>query len=348
MPRSLWNGAFVLLTVLSFSSALAAQTTGTHVLVIAVGGANLSNILDDPANRDFLRLMDEGTTAAATIVGHTTISDPSWTAVLTGVWSERRGVVDNVFTPWARNAPPTVFNQLELFDSNVETFAITDSQGVADAASAGAAPADVVVYIPQIRGDANWLMTDDAVGKQTVEVIASIGTADPTFVFTHFNGVEENGRRYGSDSPQYGTALRNVNENIGAIMAAVDSRGVHGRASAGDCPQSSTCEDWTIIVVTDHGHQPAPGGHGFKSPAETTTFVIAKGDDFAAGSINLQYEIVDVTPTVVTLFGGTPPALSDGVSLTTLGGSDAVPVDLHQALRDMIAIFGKLWLPGGR
>jgi hypothetical protein len=97
--------------------------------------------------------------------------------------------------------------------------------------------------------------------------------------------------------------------------------------------------EWTIIVVTDHGHQPQKGfGHGFQTPDETATFVIARGSDFNDGYINLQYEIVDTTPTVVTLFGGTPPAYSDGVSLTTLGESDELPDDLHQALEDAIAM----------
>ena len=62
-----------------------------------------------------------------------------------------------------------------------------------------------------------------------------------------------------------------------------------------------------MIVVTDHGHQPQLGfGHGFQSPDETSTFVIADGPDFQDGYINLQYEIVDTTPTVMSLFGGTP------------------------------------------
>ena len=79
-------------------------------------------------------------------------------------------------------------------------------------------------------------------------------------------------------------------------------------------------EEWTIIVVTDHGHRPEKGvGHGFQTPDETSTFVIARGPDFKDGWVNPEYEIVDTTPTVVTLFGGTPLAGSDGVSLTTLG-----------------------------
>ncbi len=58
-----------------------------------------------------------------------------------------------------------------------------------------------------------------------------------------------------------------------------------------------------------------------------------------AGAINLQYEIVDVTPTVVTLFGGTPRA-TDGTSMTELT-DNVIPVNndaaLRAALRDLIS-----------
>jgi hypothetical protein len=63
---------------------------------------------------------------------------------------------------------------------------------------------------------------------------------------------------------------------------------------------------------------------------------MASGPDFNDGYVNPDYEIVDTTPTVVTLFGGTPRADSDGVSLTTLGPGE-LPADLHQALKEMIA-----------
>ena len=134
---------------------------------------------------------------------------------------------------------------------------------------------------------------------------------------------------YGGASPQYAEAIRNMDDNLGEILDAVAAR------------EAATGEDWTVIVVTDHGHQPQRGfGHGFQSPDETATFVIADGPDFQDGDINLQYEIVDITPTVVSLFGGTPLSGSDGVPLTTLGGSDVDPVDLKQALNDAIAMNG--------
>ena len=65
---------------------------------------------------------------------------------------------------------------------------------------------------------------------------------------------------------------------------------------------------------------------------------------FAEGAINLQYQIVDVTPTVMTLFGGPPPLDADGVSLTDLDGSNVTPVNNNEALRgalqDAIAMYG--------
>lgn len=68
------------------------------------------------------------------------------------------------------------------------------------------------------------------------------------------------------------------------------------------------------------------------------TFVIVDGPAFGDGLINPEDEIVDVTPTVVSLFGALQRSDFDGVPLTTLSGSDVDPVDLHQALQEQIAM----------
>ncbi len=303
--------------------------TQQHVLVIGVDGTNLSRILADDENDNFFALMDNSTTAAASIVGHTTISNPSWTAILTGEWGEKTGVINNVFTPWTYDRWSTVFNQLETLDRGIETMTVADWDVINAIAGAGSIPVDRNVFVPQIDGDTNWLDTDDEVGDRTVEAIRGINGPTPNFLFSYFVGVDENGHMYGGASPQYAEAIRNVDENLGNIMDAVTAR------------EKATGEDWTVIAVTDHGHMPALGlGHGFQSPDETSTFVIADGPDFKDGYINLQYQIVDTTPTVVSLFGGIPKAGSDGVPLMTLAGSDVDPVDLKQALNDAIATNG--------
>ncbi|KRE33070.1 phosphodiesterase [Mycobacterium sp. Soil538] len=289
-----------------------------NVLVIGVDGTNLSKILANPANTNLFGLMQGGTTAASTIVGHTTISNPSWTSILTGAWGEKTGVINNVFTPWTYDTWPTVFNQLEGFDSSIETTAISDWDVIAGIAGAGSDPVDNNVYFTQVAGDTDWSKTDDRVGEATKAAIEAADLTVANFVFSYFVGVDENGHMHGGDSPEYAAAITNVDENIGEILAAVAASG----------------EQWTILVVTDHGHQPQKGlGHGFQSPPETSTFVIANGGGFDSGAINLTYSIVDITPTVVTLFGGQPSADSDGESLTDQADNNVFPINDNEALR---------------
>ncbi|MDT5018432.1 MAG: hypothetical protein QOD39_4592, partial [Mycobacterium sp.] len=102
-PRNANASSQQTVTLLSDPStqpSLLVDPTNQHVLVIGVDGTNLSRILADDYNQNFFDLMDDGTTAASSIVGHTTISNPSWTSILTGVWGETTGVINNVFTPW--------------------------------------------------------------------------------------------------------------------------------------------------------------------------------------------------------------------------------------------------------
>ncbi len=251
-------------------------------------------------------------------------------AILTGAWGEKTGVINNVFTPWTYTKWPTVFNQLEAFDSAIETTTVADWDVISAIAGVGSLHADNITNVVQIAGDTNWLLTDDAVGDATEAAIAGADLGVPNFIFSYFVGVDENGHMYGGASQQYADAVTNVDRNLGEILGAVNASG----------------EQWTIIMVTDHGHQPQKGiGHGFQSPPETSTFVIANNPSiFAEGAINLQYQIVDVTPTVLTLFGGPPPPHSDGVSLTDLDDGNVFPVNndgaLRGALQDAIAMYG--------
>jgi Type I phosphodiesterase / nucleotide pyrophosphatase len=252
--------------------------------------------------------------------------------VLTGLWGETTGVVNNIFNPAVYNRWPTVFNQLETLDPAIRTTAIANWDVVAAIAASGSVPADNVLYVPQASGDPNWLRTDDAVGDATEAAIAGALPTTSNFVFSYFVGVDENGHLYGGASPEYADAVQNMDRNLGEILQAVHTW------------ETANNEQWTIIMVTDHGHQPQLGfGHGFQSPDETTTFVIANNPDlFTVGGVNSAYQIVDVTPTVVTLFGGVPRNHSDGVSLTTLNGSTtdydddaALFAALHAAIEDV-------------
>ena len=315
------------------------EPTDQHVLVIAIDGTNLSRVLADDTDENFFELMNTSTSSAPSIVGHTTVSNPSWTAILTGAWDNKTGVINNVFTPWTYDRWPTVFNQLETYDEDIETKAIADWDVIAAIAASGSVPADEVVPISQIPGDTNWSQTDAAVTAEAVKTIKGTepGYEDvPNFLFTYLVQVDENGHMFGGASQEYKEAIQRTDHNLGAILDAVAAR------EAATCAGGpSTCEDWTVIVVTDHGHQPQKGfGHGFQSPDETDTFVIVDGPQFGNGMFNPDYEIVDVTPTVLSLFGAPQRSSFDGVPLQSLSGSDSGPLNeaaLHDALEAQMA-----------
>ena len=337
-----------------------ADPTDANVLVIGIDGTRLSSILDDPANVNLFALMAGGdivtssgttpiaggTTAASTIVGHTTISLPSWTTILGGVWGEEAGVINNVFYTKTADEYPTMFNTLETtFGNSIQTMAIANWIGTAaisDAESLGTPGADVVQYVEDFENDPIWTQSDDRVAELTVQAIEGTNPGCdgqcpvPDFLFSYFVGVDNTGHEFGGGSPEYNEALRKVDENVGEIMQAVLASG----------------EDWTVIVVTDHGQSTTRGpigalAHGFQTPEETTTFVIAwdGGATFESGAMNNQYSIVDISPTVLDLFGGPalPPSWYEGVPLSNHDPSTVKPVDpdeLRVTLQDSIEMYG--------
>jgi hypothetical protein len=320
-------------------STLAAGTP-THVLVIGIDGTNLSAILANPDNVNLQALMSGGTTAASTMVGHTTMSNPSWTGILTGVWSEKTGLFNNVFTPWTYDKWPTIFNQLETNDPSIQTTAIADWENIAQIAGAGSIPADTIKFFPKYNN--SWLDTDDLVGQASVAAINGTTAGVSSFNFTYFVGVDDTGHESDAGSPQYAAALTNVDQNVGLIMAAVNTWNT-----------AHPTEKWTVLVTTDHGQVPWPTirlgsdmrAHGFQTPWETTTFVIANGTAFEPGAINNTYSNIDITPTVAKLFGLDPEPYSAGTPLMDLAGSDYLPVvpgfdGIKQALTDAIAMYG--------
>ena len=287
---------------------------------------------------NFVKLMNTSTTSAPSIVGHTTISNPSWTAILTGAWDNKTGVINNVYTPQTYDRWPTVFTQLETGQP--------EHQDEGDR-RLGRHRRHRRLRRRRRRGrlhraegpdDPDWTKTDEAVTDETVKTILDteatyIGDV-PNFMVTYLVQVDEAGHMYGGDSPEYEAAIASTDDNLGEILEAVEER--EKATCAGG---TSACEDWTVIVVTDHGHQPQPGfGHGFQSPRETETFVIVDGPQFGSdmresGRFNPDYEIVDVTPTVLSLFGAQQDPRSDGVPLQSLNPSSSAP--LSEALCKM-------------
>jgi len=320
------------------ASAIASQVGDpppTHVLLIGTDGTNLDKVLQyayDQPDSGFRAVMEQGVTGATSLVGHTTISGPSWTTILTGVWDNKSGVINNIFNPAPYNSWPTVFNLIEYNRPEVATAVYADWKYINDMADAGGYAADVNEFVDF---STTWEDTDDKVVDATIARIAATTATDSSFIFSYQVAVDEAGHAAGGGSPEYAAAVVNTSDNIKRIMDAI---GVWETANPG--------EEWTVLVTTDHGHQQSVGfGHGFQSPNETSSFVIADiaGDSANDGRQNLNYTTADITPTIVSLFDVPLRSDFDGVPVQTnpaVLNSLVTPDNLKQALNDAIDMYG--------
>ena len=304
----------------------------THVLLIGVDGVNMSKVLEyayDEPTSGFRILMDQGVTGTTSFVGHTTLSGPSWSTILTGAWDDKTGVFNNIFNPAPYDSWPTAINLIEYNTPEVDTAVFANWQYITDIAAAGGYPADINEFVPF---DTSWEDTDDLVVQATIDLINTTSASDSAFIFSYQVAVDEAGHEAGGDSPEYRAALINTSENLAAIMAAIDA-----------WEAANPGQQWTVITTTDHGHQPQAGfGHGFQSPPETASFVIfdLEGDDTDDGLQNLGYSNTDITPTVLNLFGIAQRSDFDGVPLQQKADGVLAPVDLKQSITDALGLYG--------
>lgn len=89
----------------------------------------------------------------------------------------------------------------------------------------------------------------------------------------------------------YEAAIRRADARLGGLLAAVRSR-----ASYAD-------EQWTFLVVTDHGHVDA-GGHGGRTPEERTAWVAAAGPGIGPAPRPLRH--ADIAAQVFAALGRHP------------------------------------------
>ena len=305
----------------------ALATPDGNFLLIGTDGTNLSRILalgDGPTGTpNFHAFMEQSTTSASTIIGHTSVSNPSWTTIQTGVWSETAGVTNNVFTPWTYDNWPTVYNQLEgAYGDDINTTVIGNWPVITDIAGAGSHPAATVHFVPHAADDPYWTASQAEVTRLSREAITNARPDEANFIFSYYVGVDEIGHAYGGGSPEYTAALRNMDLNLGQQQL-----GDPGLLGAVADWENTWGEEWNTLIVTDHGHidpNQFGRGHGFQSPLETATFLMwdqavtpaTPNANFHDGWINNSWQIVSTTPTIMDTFNLPTPGYMQGAPLT--------------------------------
>lgn len=264
------------------------RTKRPKVLVIGLDGVRADTMARVACRRAsaFGRLMTSG---AWTFRAHTTanaVSGPAWSSLLTGVWAEKHGVVDNDLEPNNLDTFPHFLRRLgNRKTASIVNWAPLNEQLI------GAGSADVMeVHAADMR-----------VCQRVVALLER--DIDVEAVFVQLDEVDAWGHRagYSSWSPFYYRAVVRADRMVGAMVAALT-----GRRTAAE-------EDWLVIATSDHGGRWF--SHGADDEPNRRIPLVVSGARASRGLLDGEPGIVDVAVTSLHHLGmaARPEWQMDGV-----------------------------------
>ncbi|GAA1957687.1 alkaline phosphatase family protein [Kitasatospora viridis] len=251
-----------------------------RVLVVGIDGVRLDLLpelrtphLDAVAAAGFLApvQVDEATP---------TMSGPCWATIATGVTVAKHGVYGNHLGGHRLDVFPDFTTRLATAHRR-RTFAAGGWEPLFLARQGGplfAAPGRLSYIGPLEDTPEAWEVCDERVTAEAVSVLT--GDDDPQASFVYLGAVDETAHFRGCGA-EYRASVETADRRLGRLLAALEARPGY--------PQ----EEWTVIVVTDHGHLDQ-GGHGGRSELERTAWVAASGPGLAPGGAVEPVRHVDV------------------------------------------------------
>lgn len=218
------------------------------------------------------------------------VSGPAWSSILTGVWPEKHGVLDNGFGGRRYSEHPDFLTRAERNRLELGTFAALDWMPLAVLEGGGPALSDAIDTVFAVDGyELGWAEADSVIASRAARHLAS---AEVDAAFVYLGNPDETSHRHGSIGVEYREAVALSDRHVGWLMEALRTRPAYEG------------EDWLVLISTDHGRR-EDGGHGGDSREEMTIFILASGASTkrwpAAGS-GPTY-IVDVPATALEHLG---------------------------------------------
>ncbi len=190
-----------------------------------------------------------------------TMSGPSWTTMLTGVWDPKHNVTGNTYSGanWD-NFPYITVLAKQIIPDFKSVQVVTWNEFMPTWHPSG-----------KIRDEFfdKHIDAGGAYDMQQVEDAAKIEIMDPEvdFLFVHFDETDATGHAQGF-SPQiapYINALQKIDTHIGRVVAQIKLRPTYDQ------------EEWIVLLTTDHGGIGL--GHGGNSNNERRIWWMASGVD---------------------------------------------------------------------
>ena len=274
------------------------STLPGHVLVVGVDGVRF-DFLGRQSAPSVWALGQAGFLASVPVGEATpTWSGPCWATIATGTGVAGHGITGNDLTGH-RLAEHPDFVTLATRAGLPTLLAISGWPPLALAEEGGPLFAEATRRefhaVPETSLDwdshdhtglAAWETADEAVTEVAAAVLA--GRA-PRVSFVYLGAVDFAGHATGSRAV-YRAALRAADERVGRLVATVRAR------------PSGPAEDWTIVVVTDHGHLDE-GGHGGREPEVATAWAAAAGPGIRPGAPPPITRLEEVAPLVLAAAG---------------------------------------------
>ncbi|QTE23686.1 alkaline phosphatase family protein [Polaribacter cellanae] len=238
------------------------------VLLIGIDGCRPDAMMEAKTpNLD--ALMENGTYSLDARCLYTTSSGPGWTSMLSGVWQNKHGVVNNSYKGAQFSKYPHFFKYIKEASPKSRTVSIVEWKPINK--NMASLAADVFT---NANSDA------DVKNKVANELLNN----NPTALFVQLSNVDITGHRTGfsPQNPNYINAIETVDTQIGGMLDALKARKTYNN------------ENWLILVSTDHGGLGTT--HGGPSEEERTIFVIASGDNIPNKEIKKTTSQVTIPP----------------------------------------------------
>lgn len=211
------------------------------------------------------------------IVDAETSSGPGWASMLSGVFPDKHGWIDDVRRRRFNGRFPHLFARLKAHNNKLAT-------------------ASIITW-PDIKhmttgADINEVAKGDKAAEE--RGIELLSRENPDAVFLHLDDVDAAGhaKGFGLEVPEYLAAIETVDARVGRIVAAIRKRPTYDK------------EDWLMVLSTDHGGWgTGHNSHRNVVPEIRKVFLIVSGEAAERGTIKGQVYTVDVAATALAHMG---------------------------------------------
>jgi len=269
---------------------------GGHVLVVGVDGVRFDLVGPDTMPSVW-KLGQAGFLAPVPVDEATpTWSGPCWATIATGTGVDGHAITGNDLTGHRLAEHPDFVTRATraglptlLAVSGWPPLALAEDGGPLFAEATRreftAVPETSLTWdSPGETSLAAWDAADEATTGTAAAILA--GQA-PRVSFVYLGAVDITGHAAGAGTA-YQAAARAADQRVGRLLAAVRSRPAR--------------ENWTIVVVTDHGHLDE-GGHGGREPEVTTAWAAGAGPGIRPGTRPPITRQDEVAPLVLAAAG---------------------------------------------